>query len=207
MRKYSMIILFLVFAFSAELFGQNASVKPLQLSQAISNGDVTLIANGNGGSSGDAVTGNLKNNRSNEIHINVILNDGFYLRNSGSGQNMVATQIFLSDGGYFTSGSTSKFITLAPNADTGIMFLAFCADFERDNPTSSQTFSSVAMPSGIQTIASKISRYMADNFDDDLIIPVQLALWRSQGQSRLAISEKFDFDSSDWEIATRIINY
>jgi hypothetical protein len=87
------------------------------------------------------------------------------------------------------------------------MFIAFCADFERDNPSSDETFSSAAMPSGIQTISSKISRYMADKFDEDSVIPIQLALWRSRGQSRSAIFEKFDFDDSDWEIATRIINY
>jgi hypothetical protein len=201
-----MILSFIFCVFSTELFGQADSIIPRQLSEAISGGDVTLIANGNGGSSGAAVTGNLRNNKPNEIWIDVILSDGLYLRNSGSGQNMVATQIFLSDGGYTASG-TNKFIRLSPNTNVQIMFLAFCADFERDNPSSSQIFSSAAMPSDIQTISSKISRYMADKFDDDLTIPIQLALWRSQGQSRSDIFEKFDFDDSDWEIATGIINY
>lgn len=204
MRKHIMIISFLIF--STELFGQVGSIIPRQLSEAISSGDVTLTANGNGGSSGSAVTGNLRNNKSNEIRINVILSNGLYLSNSGSGQNMVATQIFLSNGGYTASG-TNKFIRLSPNTDTQIMFLAFCADFERDNPTPTQIFKSADMPSGIQTISSKISIYMADKFGENLTIPIQLALWRSQGQSRSAIFKKFDFDDSDWEIATRIINY
>ncbi|MDR1654623.1 MAG: hypothetical protein LBR96_01395 [Treponema sp.] len=206
MRKHVMIISFLFFVFSMELFGQADFITPRQLSEAISSGDVTLTANGNGSSSGSAVIGTLKNNKSNEIFINVVLNDGIYLRNSGSGQNMVAAQVFLSNGVY-TTLRTNKFIRLSPNANTQIMFLAFCADFERDNPAATEFFSYAAMPSGIQTISSKISRYMADKFDEDITIPIQLALWRSQEQSWEAISEKFIFDDSDWEIATRIMNY
>jgi hypothetical protein len=104
MRKDLMIISSLLFVFSAALFGQTGSVPPRQLGEAISTGDVTLAANGNGGSSGSAVTGNLKNNTTNEIRINVILSNGLYLLNSGSGQNMVATQIFLSNGGIYSIG-------------------------------------------------------------------------------------------------------
>jgi hypothetical protein len=190
-----------------ELSGQISSIIPRQLGEALSSGDVTLTANGNGRSSGSAVTGNLRNHKSNEIRINVILSNGLYLLNSGSGQNMVATQVFQSNGRYTTLGK-NKFIRLLPNTDTEIMFLSFCADFERDNPSSTQFFEySADIPSGIQSISSKISRYMADKFDKDIVIPIQLALWRSQGQSWSSISQKFNFDDSDWEIATKIIDY
>jgi hypothetical protein len=190
--------------FPAALFCQTA---PRQLGEALSSGDVALTANGNGSSSGSAVVGNLRNNRASEIRINVVLNGGIYLLNSGSGQNMVAVQVFLINGGYNMSGGTDRFIRLPANASTQIMFLAFCADFELDNPGPDQTFRTGVTPSGIQAISSKISRYMADNFDDELTVPAQLALWRFQGQSRAAIFEKFDFDDSDWETASRIINY
>ncbi|MCL1815533.1 MAG: hypothetical protein FWG27_06930 [Treponema sp.] len=198
----------LMFFISFALFGQLTPVISRELSNAISSRAVTLTARGNGGSSGTAVLGSLKNNTENEIRINVILNGGVYLRNSGSGQNMIAAQVFLFDGGYYIDrASGGRYINLAPNASVQVVFNAFCANFERENPTAAESFRYVSMPSRLKSISSKISRYMADNFDDDSTIPVQLALWHSQGQSRTAIARKFNFDDSDWEIAARIINY
>jgi hypothetical protein len=209
-KKCIFIIVVMLFlgSVSTELFGQSASVRTLQLGDAISRGSVTLTARGNGGSSGGVVLGSLRNNTPNKIRIFVILNGGLYLSNSGSGQNMIATQIFLSDGGYYPgSGLSEKYIELSPNANTQIRFTAYCADFERENPSAQETFNNISMPSGLQSISSKISRYENDNFNDNLVVPIQLALWRSQGQSRAAIARKFNFTDADWEIATRILNY
>jgi hypothetical protein len=209
-KKIFLVIAALLFLGSVptEIFGQSASVRIRDLIEALSSGNVTLTARGNGGSSGSVVHGALRNNTPNEIRINVILNGGLYLSNSGSGQNMIATQIFLSDSGYYTeSGLSAKFIELSPNASTQISFTAYCSDFERENPSATETFSRIPMPSSLQSISSKISRYEADNFGDDLVAPIQLALWRSQGWSRAAIARKFDFTGADWDIATRIINY
>lgn len=185
--------------------GQSAA-RVRELSEAVSSGDVALTASGNGSSSGAAIIGVLTNNTSSEIRINVTLTSGVYLRNSGLGQNMVGTQIFLSDGGYMESG-TARFIRLTSNSKTSVMIIGFCADFDRDNPSTAETFSIAPMPTHLQSISDKISRYLNDNFDDDPVIPVQLALWHSLGESRSHINEKFDFDDSDWELAVRIMDY
>jgi len=178
-----------------------------ELGEAFSGGLVSLAANGTGSSTGSVVAGSIRNNTPNEIHINVILPGGLYLQNSGPGQNMVATQVFLAGGEYIDAGKT-RYISLSPNTETKIIFWAFCADFERDNPAVTETFSIVPMPPAFKPIASKISSFMADNFfDDEIDIPVQLALWRSQGVGRLAIAGKFEFTDFDWEASAVIMNY
>jgi hypothetical protein len=206
LRKSLLIAFLAISFFSAKIFGQSVGLRPRELSEAIASGDVTLTAKGNGSSSGAAVDGYLKNNTPNELRINVILGEGFYLRNSGSGQNMIATQIFLADGEYSSDG-TQDFIRLFSGANAQIMFLAFCADFERDIPSSNEAFSVAPVPAASKTIASKISRYMADNFDSDDTTAIQLALWRSQGQTQPVIASKFQFTGVDWDTATRIMNY
>ena len=199
---YITVIVFLVFAIG--IYGQSTRVR--ELSEAISSGDVTLSANGNGSSSGAAIIGTLTNSTSAEIRVNVTITGGIYLRNSGSGQNMVGTQIFLFSGGYTESG-TSRFIKLPSSSITGILIIAFCSDFELDNPSRGDNFSIAPMPTRLQSISEKISRYLHDNFDDDPVIPVQLALWNFQGESRSHIREKFNFDDSDWMLAADIIDY
>jgi len=181
-KKILLFIAVLLFlgSISTEIFGQSNQVRIRQLGDELSNGNVTLSANGNGSSSGNAVLGTLRNNMPDKIRINVSLSGGVYLSNSGPGQNMIATQIFLSDGRYYReSGSNSKFIELLPNLNTQITFKAYCADFERDNPSDKETFNNISMPSGFQSISLKISKYQNDNFGVDLVVPIQLALWRS----------------------------
>jgi len=209
-KKCFMVIAVLLFfgSVTTEVFGQTVSLRIRQLSEAVSSGNVTLSAQGNGSSSGNAVDGVLRNNTPNKIRINVNLSGGIYLSNSGSGQNMIATQIFLSDGGYYIeSGTQGKYIELSPKINTKISFNAYCADFDLENPSMFETFSHVSMPFGLQSIAAKISRYEEENFGGDLTVSIQLALWRSQGLNRRKIEEKFDFTNDDWEIATKILNY
>jgi len=199
------VVMFLLVSVTSKVFGQS-DIKVIQLGDALSKGNVTLTARGNGSSSGSAVLGTLKNNLPDEIHIDVILSGGIYLKNSGSGQNMIATRIFLSNGSYKMSGK-SKFISLSANKDIQILIIAYCADFELENPNTTESFSRVSIPSNLQSIASKISRYEADNFGNNLVNPIQLALWRFQGVSRKDIEKKFRFTDADWEIAAIIINY
>jgi hypothetical protein len=120
---------------------------------------------------------------------------------------MLAIQVFLSTGVYTVSGN-DKFIRLPPNASVPVMVIAFCADFDRENPGPSETFATASMPRDMEGIAAKISRYIADNFDDEeLTAPVQLALWRARGQSRSDIEEKFEFGNAEWNLSTQIMSY
>jgi len=203
MRNYLVLVL-LVCVFSTPLFGQSRQ-RIHQLQDALANNSITLTANGNGSSSGMSVDGTIKNNTGAEILINVILDNGLYFKNSGVGQNMIATQIFLGDNTCVYNG-TFYYISIPPNREAAVTFLAFCADFERSNPSSSEQFSSAALPDNLKGIAAKISKYMENTIFEDEITAVQLALWHYQGVNRSSIAEQFVFDDSDWELAASIIN-
>ena len=207
MRKF-FAVLFLFVLLSFNSFAQSSGGGVRQLGDLLSNDTVTLTASGNGSSSGFAVMGFLKNNTQGEIRINVTIDGGLYFINSGKGQNMLAVQIFLSDGGYASDG-TKNFLILPSRSNIPVVLDAYCADFDLDNPSSKESFKIASMPSAIKTIASKMSKYTADNFDSDsdYTTATQLALWRSQGKTRTEISKKFDFDDDDWKLSGAIINY
>jgi len=204
MRKVlALAAVFVLFTFNVS--GQSSRV--VQLSEVLNDGTVTLSASGNGVSSGFAVDGYLKNNTRNMININVIMENGIYLKNSGSGQDMVAIQVFLSDGGYYYEGR-SKFITVPAQANIAIVFNAFCANFDLENPSREELFSVVSIPAAIRSIASNISKYGANTFDLDRddTTAIQMALWRHQGHTRVEIEKKFKFDFEQWELSTAIMN-
>ena len=206
-KQVSLAVLLCVFLPAMNVFGQTAQPAPVQLSVALSSGNVTLTARGDNYSSGiGAVVGTLRNNTSVELSIDVSVTGGLYLRNSGAGQNMLATRVFLKGGRYSRVG-TNRFITVSAGASVEIEIEAFCADMKLDNPAPSESFSTGSTPSVILSISSKIGRYRADNFGAELTIPIQIALWRTQGHSRPEISAKLSFTGGDWEIATTIINY
>jgi hypothetical protein len=201
------LVVLVIFAFGTinGLFAQRTSVQDLD--NALRAGQVSLTANGNGGSSGGAVDGFLRNRTSNELWINIYIDQGVYLVNSGSGQNMVGTQIYLGGGMYSFDGSR-EFIILPPQTNTEVEFVAFCANLERDNPSSGENFSIGSMPSEITTMAAKINRYMREHSDDeDAIIVAQVALWRAQGKTESEIGQHFEFTPADWNNAGILLNY
>ena len=182
-------------------FGQFSRIRDLK--EAINSGDVSLTATGNGASTGFAVDGFLRNNTSGEMRINVFINDGIYLVNSGAGQNMVAAQVFMPDGSYYEAGN-NNFIILKPLVSTPIALRAFCSDQHLDNPNNRQSFTVASIPGDISKIVTKITKYLALDIDQD-DTPVQLALWRAQGVSRAKIATNFEFTEHDWAAATKIM--
>ena len=98
---------------------------------------------------------------------------------------------------------------LPARSKTDVIFDAYCADFELENPMAGDTFIIAALPSNIADIIARISRFAADNLDGDYdyTTAMQLALWRTQGNTKAGIAEKFVFDEEDWEISTKIMNY
>jgi len=206
-KQVFLAVLLCVVLPAMNVVSQTAKTVPVQLSVALSSGNVTLTARGDNYSSGmGAVVGTLRNNTSVELNINVSITEGLYLRNTGAGQNMVATGVFLK-GGRFSRIGANRFIKVSAGANVEIEIEAFCADMDRANPASTESFSTEAIPSAIVAISSSISRYIADNFELDLTLPVQIAVWRTQGHSQAEISAKLSFTGADWEIATTIINY
>jgi hypothetical protein len=202
---YKVLVYILVFSVVPNLFAQtNTAVQ--ELNELLEDGRVTLRANGKGSSSGMAAAGYLQNSTSGELRINIYIQQGLYLRNSGAGQNMVASQIFLKGGQYFSDG-LNNFILLGPRENAEVDFLAFCANLERDNPSAGESFSVDAMPSELQAIAAKINAYMDEHPGDENIVTIaQLALWRYQGKTRDEIAEHFSFTQDDWDHATALLN-
>jgi hypothetical protein len=201
MRK--LLLMVIVAAMPGMLFAQSSV---LDIDAALRNGDVTLTAAGNGGSSGASIDGYLQNNRARIIRVNIVISDGLYLKNSGSAQNMVATQLYFADGGYYME-DTLAFIELEPNSRTPVTLIAFCADFELDNPSSGDSFNRASMPSDLRSIAAKVSRYMANHPDEDTITAAQLAFWLTRGETLDSINKKFDFTPDDTALARTIMNY
>ena len=197
-------LLALTFLFCAfNIFGQSPRV--VQLEEVLRNGDVVLTANGNGDSSGFAVDGYLKNNTQNRININVKIENGLYLKNSGRGQNMLAIQIFLSDGGFLSDGR-DYFIIVPAQGSVHVVFNSFCADFNLNIPLPTESFTVAAMPVGIAGIAYRMSRYAADaGLGKDSTRALQIALWRSLGLKREEIMRKFHFVNEQWELSEIIM--
>jgi hypothetical protein len=198
MRK----LLIVVIAFMAgTIFAQVQDINT-----ALQNGDITLTASGTGGSSGAAIDGYLQNRLPRIIRINIIIPGGLYLRNSGSAQNMVATQVYFEGGSYYSEDG-ELFIELEPKSRTPVLFIAFCADFELDNPSPEDSFTRGAMPPDLADVSAKASGYMADHPGEDMVTAVQLAFWLSRGETIDSISKKFDFLPDDADLARRIMEY
>ncbi|MDR1308135.1 MAG: hypothetical protein LBK74_11245 [Treponema sp.] len=197
-----LVILGFLFVPPADIFAQTP---PADLEDTLNEGTVRLQAGGIGSSSGASVTGYLTNTTSSAVAVSIYISNGIYLRNSKAGQNMAAVQVYLADGRYYSRG-TDRFITLEPKVRTEVIFIAFCADFEKENPTDRERFTFTAMPSSIQLTVNKISRYLRDT-EGDLVNAAQIALWLAQGESISSISKKFRFAPEDETAAREILEY
>ena len=199
--RYIMLFSLFLFCFGNRLFGQTVNAR--QLDDAISSGNVTIVsANGTGYIT--TVSGRLRNNTANEIQINVIINNGVYFSNSGSGQNMLALAILMANNEYYSSGTT-KYIILPANATENITFKAYCTDRAKDAPKQNETLTRNNMPAGLRSIAAKLSNYHAENFDKDTGRIIQLALWREQRESIADIASIFDFSEKEWSDSSYIL--
>ena len=168
-----------------------------QLNDTIDKGDITVEAiTGTGGSSGVVIDGYLVNQSSIEQNIDVYLDIPIYFVNRGEGQNMVATQVYKRDGSYYRIGNRS-YIQVARNSRTPISFFAYCADFDKDNPTREDIFKAGDMPPEIAGQVRRIAQIDHENPNLNLTIAAQLALWVSQGTSLDEIRQKFDFSEND----------
>ncbi len=205
MKKMTFAIVLIIVGVIS-LFAQTDS-SILDLNDALKSNQVELDVHGTGGSSGASVKGSLRNLTLHEVRINIYIDGGIYLDNSGSGQNMLGTQIYLEGGRYYSLGS-QDYIILDPNQTSEIFLWAFCANLDYKNPSTSERFSTGNMPSDIRNIASKINRYEREHPDEENIITIaQVALWRAQGKTAREITRYYDFSLEDWNKAGIILNY
>ena len=173
---------------------------PVDFVDEINTGKLSLInARGNGASSGNAIEGHLINNTPNKKRINIDLSRPLYFFNSGEGQNMLATKIVARDGSYYSDGKSS-FIEINPKERQAITFIAYCVDFNKNNPTSNESLSIKSIPSNLRKLFNGIIVSKENN-----IVAIQLALWLAQGISIEEIKKRFNFSYADEILAKKLI--
>src|SRR5881396_2141288 len=114
---------------------------PLTLQAAVSRGLVEYSLAGTGASSGDSVKLRVKKaSRAPSGPVDVTVPPGSVLRSSSAGaQSMVVSSVSGIDMGGGRIRRTSQ-IHLTDAAEITLILSAFCAEFEKDNPSSHITF-------------------------------------------------------------------
>ena len=178
-----------------------AEILTNNLTTEIQSGRVSIERiEGNGGSTGTVLNGQLVNKTVKEINLDVYLSDALYLVNSGSGQNMFVLGVLGKSGRYSKSGNKS-FITLPSKKRTPVVFLSYCADFAKENPTPDESFEVGPLPENIRSLLRRISAYHEQYPDKDVTRAAQLAIWFAQGETASEIKKKFNFTQNDLNMA------
>jgi hypothetical protein len=176
------------------------------LATEIQAGRITIDQiEGTGGSTGTVLNGYLINNTKKEINLDVFLRDALYLLNSGRGQNMFVLGVLGKSGRYVRSGKKS-FITLPSKKRTPVIFLSYCVDFEKENPSPSESFELGTLPENMKSLLRRIVAYHEQYPNKDITRAAQLAIWLAQGESASEIKSKFGYTQSDLNLAYRLMD-
>ena len=135
------------------------------------------------------------------VHLNVPL----FFRNRGVAQNMAATQVYGHDGSYRQHGDGIPYVEVEAGARLPVTFIAYCADFEKDNPSAADAFDVAPLPQRVSMVMRQISAYETANRDVGTTKASQLALWVAQGHTLDAIGERFGFGGNDTAIMHAIL--
>lgn len=162
--------------------------------------------NGNGASSGTSLEGILVNTSESAFEIDTALSKPLYFKNQGSGQNMLATALVGRSGGYYSRGSRT-FIEIGRKETKQIAFVAYCADFDRDNPTRFDSFLLGNIPNNMTEIANQLRDHEETTFGktSNSTVALQVALWLAQGVPAHKIRDRFPFTFNDELIARQIL--
>jgi hypothetical protein len=117
---------------------------------------------------------------------------------------MIAAQIYRAGGAYSTDGDDS-FVELDPGEEAPVIFVAFCADFDRDNPSAADRFAVGSVPPHLDEVAKRIVQALAENPLVDLTAAGQLAVWMAQSVSLDEIETRFDFTAEDVRLARALL--
>ena len=188
------------------LFMASAHAQPIaDLAPALESGKISFSRlSGTGSSSGLSIRGTIRNDASSPVRINTNLARPLFLKNSSDRQNMVAYQILETGGRYFRDAMGS-FIEIKPNSTLGVELVAYCADYEKENPVGTDSFSLEMMPSNLQEVTEKIRKFKMRNPSEDVTAAAQVALWLGQGKTPDEIGKTFEYTASDLATARRIL--
>ena len=175
------------------------------LADLISSGSVSLVrASGNGASSGNSIDAVLRNNTEREIEVDVFMRQPVFLTNTGVGQNMIASMVVGADGGYMQNGERSV-VALKPSEQFNASMVAYCADFEKENPTGAETFAVAQAPAHLAPIITRINEYVLANPNANVTAAAQVAIWMAQNKSPDEIAKKFEFTPADEQLAHQFL--
>jgi hypothetical protein len=177
--------------------GGGAAGAPITLQRAIASGKIDAEIMGTGASSGDSIK--LKVRKRAKGPVTVTVPPGTILRNSSGGeQDMVVSGVRGIDlgGGLFRPASR---ISLTSSSPVVVVLSAFCAAFEKDNPSTSATFS-VDAPD--PTLACITRRARAANLS---VAAKQAAVWMYTDRiSYEHMRQKFQVSPSEWSDAQSV---
>lgn len=204
-RATARILLMAVVLMLCTVAGQAQQV--VTLNDAMRRGDVSLHSvTGSGSSTGHVVYGYLTNHTSSPLSISVSLATPLYLVNSGAGQDMVATEVYERGGSYWEV-SGQYVIKVPPGPRAGIVFKAYCVDFEKPNPTWSERFALRPLPNRIASIVRQMAAQdrLSQVSSKDNYKALQIALWLAQGVSPEDINQRFSAARTDWQTARSVL--
>lgn len=137
-------------------------IEALDLSATLSDEGITITLRGRGGCSGDTIEVKIKSEL--EISVDLKVEPGTILINSGEGQNMIIAE--------------SSIIRLEPEIEIDINFEAYCLDMHKDNPSTSEVFTVYDGAEGYSSDAKKLMLSLGGvSWEHKSILGVQLALW------------------------------
>jgi len=205
-KKILAIFLFILFSSICTCFSQSNLYYDLNYS--IEQGIVSLEGvNGFGYSTGMVLEGKLRNLTDKEIRIYAFLERPLFLNNSGRGQDMVAISLYHYGGKYYFSSNDPEkmFLILNSNEEIRITFLAFCLDFGKENPSSSDFFSIEKNAYPIENLVRKIIRFAKANPEYEFENAAQVAIWLYSGETEYRIKKRYNYSEEDLKLAKKFL--
>jgi len=164
-------------------------VRRYSLSMALSEDAVEVSLSGTGYCAGDVIGFKVEANL--EVSIDLEIEAGTVLVNTGSGQNMII-------------GETTV-LRVEPHVEVELKIEAYCLDMYKDNPSSSEVFTIASGAGGYNEEAIKLMQSLPDvPWEHKSVRGVQLALWvvtedppRSELERRLTVTDS-DLEDAVW---------
>jgi hypothetical protein len=179
---------------------------PEDLADLLNAGTLSIVsATGNGNSSGASINGVIRNHSQRKVWIHTVMSHPVLFTNDGPGQNMVGSMVLGADGSY-TSDGTHSFLSIDPNEQAHVVFVAYCVDFDKPNPVATEHFAIDDPPLELARTMHRIAAYTRANPDADITVPAQVAVWLNQGVEANTIRQKFPFTRDDEALARSFLS-
>lgn len=191
--------LLVMVSFSLLVLGQTKDTTPLQ--RAMRDGAVVAIFKGTGGSSGDSVEVVVaKTARAGPGRLDLTIPPGSMLHSSnGAEQSMVIMGVEgrSTGGGMF---EPTSHITVSTAKPVSYILSAFCAEFEKENPSTTDTFT-LEEPVPILACLAREGKTLS-------VAAQQAAVWQYTDRMTYGrVNEKFAVSQTEWAAASSLLEH